>query len=100
MKGELLCAMAMSLPDGLNLTPLPNIKNPVGMPRFAYFVPKPEDQGYTEMQGKLCEVDDLCPTAMSLPDGLKATLAPLLVGTVAGSAYFVPKPEDQGYAEI
>ena len=38
----------------------------------------------------------VCATAIALPDGEKAT--PLLVvgGGVAGLAYFVPNPEDQG----
>jgi hypothetical protein len=34
------------------------------------------------------------------PDGSKATPLPVPVGNVAGSAYLVPKPLDQGYTEI
>ena len=35
-------------------------------------------------------------TAISLPEGEKATPLPVLPGKVAGLAYFVPKPEDHG----
>ena len=37
-----------------------------------------------------------CTTAITVPAGLKATPLPALPGKVAGSAYFVPKPADQG----
>jgi hypothetical protein len=41
-----------------------------------------------------------CATATADPSGLKATLCPLLAGSVAGSEYLVPNPEpDQGYAD-
>jgi hypothetical protein len=41
------------------------------------------------------------PTAIESPSGLKATLRPKFVGSVAGSAYLVPKPElDHGYARM
>ena len=38
----------------------------------------------------------LCATAITVPAGLKATPLLVPVGNVAGSAYFVPKPADQG----
>jgi hypothetical protein len=38
-----------------------------------------------------------CATAILAPSGLKATPKPVLAGSVAGSAYFVPNPDpDQG----
>jgi hypothetical protein len=43
-----------------------------------------------------------CATASAVPLGLNATPFPSLVGSVAGLAYFVPKPVafDHGYAAI
>jgi len=37
---------------------------------------------------------------MVAPEGAKATPTPFPEGSVAGLAYFAPKPADQGYAEM
>ena len=42
------------------------------------------------------KVEDVCATAMSEPERLKATPWPVLAGRVAGLAYLVPKPELKG----
>jgi len=48
----------MSLPEGLKATPTPIFG--IAVEGLAYFVPNPEDQGYTEMKGA-----PLCAIAMS-----------------------------------
>lgn len=60
-----------------------------------YLLPKPaDDQAYTESVGELSLA-----TAKAVADGLKATDRPVDVGSVAGLANFVPKPEPlHGYA--
>jgi hypothetical protein len=56
---------------------------------FAYLVPNPEtDHGYVDINGVVS-----WETAISDPEGLKATPYPLPVGNVTGFAYLVPKPE-------
>ena len=58
---------------------------------FAYLVPNPELQGYTETKG-----EDVCATAISVPKGENLTPFPPPVGKVAGAANLVPKPGLQG----
>ena len=36
------------------------------------------------------------PSAIFAPSGLNATALPMLMGSVAGSAYLVPNPDDHG----
>ena len=79
----------MSVPVGLKATSAPKVRGVVA--GLAYLVPKPADQGYTEMRGKL-EWD----TAIAVPAGLKATLFASPVGNVAGLVYLVPKPAFHG----
>jgi hypothetical protein len=38
--------------------------------------------------------DVVLATAIASPEGLKATSSPFPVSNVAGSAYFVPNPDD------
>jgi hypothetical protein len=62
---------------------------------LAYLLPNPELQGYTLIYGAFAWA-----TAMSVPEGEKATPKQTPVGTVDGLAYLVPKPALQGYTLI
>lgn len=89
---DALSPTRMVSPDGENATLKMLLPNPVG---FEYFVPNPEVvQGYAYTLARTPPA-----TAMSEPDGEKATPLQSVGGSDTGSETFVPKPlTDQGYA--
>jgi hypothetical protein len=56
----------MVVPSGLNATSKPD--DPIALAGFENLVPKPDDQGYTEMCGLVKWL-----TAIAVPSGLKVT---------------------------